>query len=253
MTRDETRSKEEQWVLEEKYGGFVNPHFEEDRKRLAAGEPVAYVIGSQPFLDLKIFLDSKPLIPRPETEWWTEQLLTHVGRVGRLTSNMALLDLCAGSGAIGCAMLATLPEAHVYFGEIDSRHEATIRKNIEMNNLDLTRAHIGIGDLFAPFPTIRFDIIACNPPYVPRGRELPVSVADFEPAAALFAGADGLELMRRIAVELPAHLNQDGIAWIECDSEHATEARALFERAGFSTRIMQDQYGSPRVLIVSFT
>ncbi len=68
--------KDAQWLLEEKYGGLRNPRFEKDRERLAKGEPVAYVIGCQPFLGLKIHLDSHPLIPRPETEWWTEQLLT---------------------------------------------------------------------------------------------------------------------------------------------------------------------------------
>ena len=74
----DTLTKEEQWVLEEKYGQKeitdVNPHFEEDRRRLAEGEPIAYVIGWQPFLGLKIYLDSHPLIPRPETEWWVNRL-----------------------------------------------------------------------------------------------------------------------------------------------------------------------------------
>ena len=246
MTRDEIRSKEERWVLEEKYAGRAGAHgFATDCARLAVGEPVAYVIGWQPFLDLKIYLDSHPLIPRPETEWWVEQLLSNV----RLTkSYIRVLDLCAGSGAIGCAALARLSEAGVWFGEIDPAHETTIRKNIEMNGLDAARAHIGIGDLFAPLGGEQFNVIACNPPYVPSGRTLPVSVTDYEPVTALYAGADGLDLIRHIASELPAHLNQDGIAWVECDSAHAEEARALFERAGLSAQIRADQYGAPRVI-----
>src|SRR3990167_2465909 len=129
-------------------------------------EPEAYVIGWQPFLGLKIYLDSRPLIPRPETEHLTEQLLKHVGT--SYVPTLKFLDLCAGSGAIGCAALARLPEAQVYFGEIDPAHEATILKNIRENGLDESpafakasagkRADIRIGDLFEPFAGMRFDI-----------------------------------------------------------------------------------------------
>ena|SRR6185369_9734818 len=242
-------TKDERWLLDEKYGGVATPQFEADKKRLASGEPVAYVIGSQPFLGLTIALDSKPLIPRVETESWTDDLLTHVGRT---TSNMEFLDLCAGSGAIGCAALSRLPDAHVYFGEIDPVHEPTIRKNIRDNKLDEGRATIGIGDLFEPFGDTIFDVIASNPPYVPDARALPASVASHEPAQALFAGEDGLRVIRRIAEALPRHLKQGGEAWIECDSAHASDACALFTDRGFSAEIRNDQYGDPRVLVVSY-
>lgn len=241
-------TKDEQWVLDEKYLGLRDPEFEADRGRLACGEPVAYVIGWQPFLGLKIYLESRPLIPRPETEWWTEQLLTNVGR---LTSHIRALDLCAGSGAIGCAMLKAFPTAQVYFGEIDPAHEATIRKNIAMNGLDTTRAHIGIGDLFAPFSDQTFDIVACNPPYIPAGRELPASVAEYEPAGALYAGTDGLNLIRRIATELPYHLTPGGQAWIECDISNSEAAQKLFATARMQSEVIHDQYGVPRIVVVT--
>jgi len=245
-------------------------------------EPLAYIIGDQPFLGLKIFLDSRPLIPRPETEWWVEQLIAAI--LGTSASDgerheqifsrklcalqnrgneLRFLDLCAGSGAIGCAALARLPNAQVYFGEIDPAHEATMLKNIRENSLDASRAHIFIGDLFEPFSNMRFDVIAANPPYIPTGRVLPASVADYEPARALYAGADGLDLIRRIAKELPKHLakggsachptNQvGGVAWIECDSAHAETACALFSAQGFDAKIKSDQYSVPRVIVVSF-
>jgi len=241
MTRDE------QWLLEEKYHGKESAEYEADKKRLAGGEPLAYVIGWQPFLGLKIYLDSKPLIPRPETEWWTEQLLTHVGH---RMSYMRFLDLCAGSGAIGCAALAKLSGAQVYFGEIDPAHEKTILKNIRENNLDESRASVRIGDLFEPFGDMRFDIIAANPPYIPADRVLDKSVADFEPSQALYAGADGLDLIRRIATELPKHLAPGGEAWIEVDSAHAAAACALFQAEGLSAEIRADQYDKPRVIVV---
>ncbi len=276
-------TKDEQWVLEEKYGGTPGAAFESDKGRLALGEPVAYVIGSQPFLGLTVYLDSHPLIPRSETEWWTEQLITTLtpqsttgaisealrrptGRAGGkfLAKNysvlrnhasgapLTFLDLCAGSGAIGCAALKTLPDAHVTFAEIEPAHKETIIKNIRENNLDSDRAEIVVGDLFAPLANRRFDVIACNPPYIPTARSLEKSVADFEPPAALFSGSEGLDLIRRIALELPAHLTERGSAWIECDSAHADVAAALFSAQGFSTEVRNDQYGVQRVLVVSF-
>jgi HemK-like putative methylase len=244
-------------------------------------KPLAYIIGDQPFLGLKIYLDSKPLIPRPETEWWTEQLIAAIletsasdgERHEQIFSRklcvpknrgdeFRFLDLCAGSGAIGCAALARLPNAQVYFGEIDSAHEKTILKNIRENNLDESptfakassgkRAHVCIGDLFEPFGEIKFDVIAANPPYIPKDRELPKSVANYEPALALYAGDDGLDLIRRIAKELQNHLAKNGIAWIECDSPEAEIARALFSAEGFNAEIKNDQYGAPRIIVVSF-
>lgn len=243
--------KEEQWLLEEKYQGVASLEFEKDKARLAAGEPLAYVIGSIPFLGLTVHLDSKPLIPRPETEWWVEKMLEQIaaGSAGRACS---FLDLCAGSGAIGCTVLNSLPHMIVSFGEIDPAHETTIRKNIRENKLDASRATIGIGDLFAPFQNQTFDFIASNPPYIPEKRALPKSVADFEPAQALFGGADGLAIIRRIAAELPHRLNPGGTAWIECDSEHVQAARDLFVAQGCTAEMRSDQYGISRFLVLSY-
>ena len=289
-------TKDERWLLEEKYAGDRTSAFEVDRERLACGEPLGYVIGWQPFLGLKINLDSHPLIPRPETEWWTEQLLSSLlhpspgggadpgasaarssmvipapkgscagiceGEAERGSSqeeptrppnphcrkSLSFLDLCAGSGAIGCAALAKLPDARVYFGELDPAHEATIRKNIRENNLDASRADIRIGDLFEPFGNMTFDVIAANPPYIPAGRELPASVTGYEPALALTAGKDGLAVIRRIAHELPKRLAPGGVAWIECDSAHAAAACALFAEQGLAANVLADQYGTLRIV-----
>jgi len=208
-------------------------------------EPLAYTFGDQPFLGLKIYLDSRPLIPRPETEWWTEKLLAHVGFP---KPHMKFLDLCAGSGAIGCAALKMLSDAQVYFGEIDQRHEATILKNIRENHLDAERAHVCIGDLFEPFDDTAFDVIAANPPYIPSNRKLPKSVADYEPPLALYAGVNGLNIIRRIATSVRCHLTETGVLWCECDSSTADIARVLFAEQGFKTEILLDQYGAPRVI-----
>lgn len=251
-------TKDEQWLVEEKYFGEKTAKYEIDKNRLAKGEPLGYVIGWQPFLGLKIHLDSRPLIPRSETEWWTEKMLMAVATKTAKNlkrpseSKFRFLDLCAGSGAIGCAALAQLSNTKIFFGEIDPIHRETILKNIRENDLDESRIDIRIGDLFAPFGHMNFDFIATNPPYIPTGRTLPESITKWEPGSALRAGADGLALIRRIASQLSLHLRPGGEAWIECDSEHIKVARSLFEARGLLTEACADQYGAPRVIVVSF-
>ncbi|HVW71836.1 MAG TPA: peptide chain release factor N(5)-glutamine methyltransferase [Candidatus Paceibacterota bacterium] len=252
-------------LIRDKYGGQAHEAgIQADQARLAAGEPVAYVIGWQPFLGLTIYLDSKPLIPRPETEWWAEELINALSpeRLAlahhRLPKGPALLrsghplrvlDLCAGSGAIGCAILKHCTSARVTFAELVPEHEATIWKNIRENGLDESRAEVRIGDLFAPLAGERFDIIASNPPYIPESRELDRSVTNFEPREALRAGDDGLALIRRIAEEAPEHLHPGGELWLECDSEHADAARDLIAARAQRAELRTDPYGRPRVVV----
>ncbi len=262
----ERYTHEERQLLEEKYAHIPCAAFEADRKRLAAGEPVAYVIGTQPFLGLSIHLNSRPLIPRPETEGWVEDVLydrfmVSVGQGAptrmRITSAPSetssrpprVLDLCAGSGAIGCAILKYVPDAEVWFAEIDPAHETTIQKNIRENGLDASRAHIVIGDLFESLDE-RFDVILTNPPYIPEGRTLPESVTAYEPSTALFAGTDGLGIIARIAASAAEHLRPSGELWLECDSVHAEEVGRLVALGGAShVDIRNDLYGRPRVVV----
>jgi release factor glutamine methyltransferase len=224
----------------------------EDLIRLASGEPLAYVIGWIPFLGLSLRLDSHPLIPRPETEWWTEVLITHI-REEYGNTPIRVLDLCAGSGAIGLAVLQALESAHVSFAELSPVHTALIAMNLDENRLDRDRADIRSGDLFAPFLSERFTIIATNPPYIPEDRELEPSVMQYEPHEALFAGGDGLSIIRRIVAEAPDHLLPGGELWMECDTSNAEQAGSLMRERGFSSvEIRNDHYGRPRIVVGYF-
>lgn len=238
-------------LIRDKYDGNATADLGKDLERLAAGEPLAYVIGWIPFLDLCIYLGSKPLIPRPETEWWTEVLIKHLqARFGSAPLNV--LDLCAGSGAIGLAILKHLPQATVTFIELDEQHLPLIHKNLLKNDINPARANVLSGNLFAPLSRVddSFDIIATNPPYVPNDRTLDSSVTDFEPAQALFAGTDGLTVIQRIATETPLYLRADGELWLECDTGHATVAASLVTRGGAEgVEIRTDLYGRPRLIV----
>lgn len=236
-------------LIRDKYGGDETADTRADIERLTAGEPLAYVIGWIPFLGLRIDLESHPLIPRPETEYWTEVLIERLRkRFG--DKPFSLLDLCAGSGAIGLAVLKTFPNARVGFGELEQEHTQLIAKNIEVNGLDQSRAVVRRGNLFAPFFDEEFDAIATNPPYVPSGRVLDESVTAYEPARALYAGTRGLDLIARIAREAPRHMAEDGELWMECDIDNIEAAQSLVLEGGASrVDIRTDQYGRPRTLV----
>lgn len=242
-------ARDRELLIRDKYAGDRTADLTADRARLVAGEPLAYVIGWVPFLGLSIGLRSKPLIPRAETEWWTELLLAHLAERYEETP-FSLLDLCAGSGAIGLAVLARFPKARVTFVEREPAHTETIRENLSKNGLDASRASIHAHDLFAAFTGERFDIIATNPPYVPEGRVLDASVTQHEPPEALYAGPDGLALIRRIAAGAPQHLAPQGELWMECDQDNAESARTLLLQGGaHEARMHTDLYGRPRIVV----
>ena len=236
-------------LIRDKYAGDASQDLSEDLARLKKGEPLAYVIGWVPFLSLRIGLDSKPLIPRAETEWWTDAL------IARLTQQFGnapfrMLDLCAGSGAIGLAVLKAFPNARVSFGEIVPEHVRQIKENLEANGLDASRADIRRSDVFDAFPGERFEYIITNPPYIPEKRPLDRSVTEFEPKEALYAGPDGLSLIRTIANDAKRHLASPGELWMECDIDNIEEAARLLRTGGAGrAEIRTDLYSRPRVVV----
>tara|TARA_R110000824_G_scaffold401771_1_gene615356 strand:- start:63573 stop:64304 length:732 start_codon:yes stop_codon:yes gene_type:complete len=237
------------FLIRDKYNGDASVDLTADLARLKSGEPLAYVIGWVPFLNLKMYLSSHPLIPRPETEWWTQACIQE----NKTTASLRALDLCAGSGAIGLALLDGLPESHVSFAELSPEHSQQIADNLTANGLDASRADIRTSDVFEAFGDERWNLIVCNPPYIPSGRKLEASVTDFEPSEALFSGPDGMELIRRIVSELPKHLLPGGQVWLECDISNIAETSALLTAAGCSVEIRNDQYGRPRVVVGYFS
>ena len=239
---------EKKWLLEEKYGGEKSEDFFTDLERLKAGEPLGYVIGYVPFLDTKIFLDSKPLIPRVETEFWVEKVIESIKGAGPTAPR--LLDLCAGSGAIGVAVAKAIPKSHITFGEVDSTHLPTIAKNLKENDIDCTRYQVFQSDLFANI-TGQFDFILCNPPYINESlnRE-DESVKNFEPHLALYGGKDGLELIENIVNESFSFLADDGELWLEHEPEQTKAIHKLASRNKYAVTTHKDQYGVERYSIL---
>ena len=207
-----------------------------------------YARGQVPFLECTIFLDSRPLIPRTETEFWTEIAIKQIGTRNTVTC----LDLFAGSGAIGVAVLKHCPNARVDFSEIDPRHFPTIRKNIESNGIDTSRTHIYQTDVFSNISD-QYDFILANPPYISRERmhDVEQSVREHEPEGALYARNDGFELIEKTLIGLTSHLTTSGIAFIEHEPFQIERIKATAHIHNLSAETMKDQYGIDRFTILT--
>lgn len=211
-----------------------------------------YARGWVPFLDCRIYLDSRPLIPRLETEYWVEEAIQECSANSGQGSAMKCLDLFAGSGAIGVAVLKHLPGSRVDFGEIDTEHFPTIKKNITENGVDETRARIIETDVWSMIPD-RYDYVFANPPYLDESRRARIqdSVLAHEPASALFAEEGGFSLIRRTMEGLREHLLPGGILYIEHDPEQTSLLASLATSFGLVAETRTDQFGLDRFTVIS--
>lgn len=235
------RENEINLLLRDKYKGVKAEEFLKDVDRLSNGEPLAYVIGWVPFFGAKIYLDSKPLIPRTETEYLVSVIAKEIENNGN--RNMKILDLCAGSGCIGISLLKKFPSLKVDFAEIDESHHETIRRNLRENNLDQNNSKIFGGDLFQNIPD-SYDLIVSNPPYInpELSERIGASVLEHEPKIALFGGKDGIEIINKILEQAPSHLNENGVLYLE----HEPEQVEHLSKNPMYIESIKDQYGVTR-------
>jgi release factor glutamine methyltransferase len=208
-------------------------------KRRRAREPIAYLRGEREFYGRSFRVDSRVLIPRPDTEALVDVALE---RTADLSLSMRLLDLCTGSGCVAITIARQRPTSRVIGTDISADALQVARENA----LRLGAYNVALreSDLFADVPE-RFDIVTANPPYI-ASSEVPTlmpDVRDFEPRLALDGGSDGLDLIRRIVDEAPGHLERDGILATEVGAGEARAVRALFEAAGYREIRIDRDYG----------
>jgi release factor glutamine methyltransferase len=207
-------------------------------KRRRAYEPIAYLRGEREFYGLKFRVDKRVLVPRPDTETLVDAALA---RSTHVSMSMRQLDLCTGSGCVAIAMARQRPTASVFASDISSDALAVARDNA----LRLGAYNVAFveSDLFAAFAGKRFDVITANPPYIATGElaTLMPDVRDHEPRLALDGGADGLDIVRRIVKDAPAHLTPGGVLAMEIGAGEAPATVALFEAQGFAdVRVHRD-------------
>jgi release factor glutamine methyltransferase len=249
--------------------------FEDGVARRAAGEPVAYIRGIKEFHGLAFVVDSRALIPRPETEALVDAGVAEVmGRLARRAGEagggagaggdpIRIADIGTGSGAIAVALAVELRRRRVTMG----RHVTVAATDVSPDALDLAREN-AVGhaaadgmrfieaDLLPPvLPDggAPFDVIVANLPYVRSDAiaGLPLA-ASFEPRLALDGGADGLDVIRELLARLPEALAGDGVALLEigADQGETAPAAVVATLAGWRASVLPDLAGLPRVLRV---
>lgn len=208
-------------------------------------EPVAHLVGRREFWSLPLAVSPDVLVPRPDSETLlSEALVRFVGRSPRL-----ILDLGTGSGALLLAALSQWREAVGLGVDRSAAAIAMARANAEGLGFG-ERASFIVGD-WADALDARFDLVLCNPPYIPEGTPLMADVALFEPALALFGGADGLAPYRRLFPGVSRLLAPSGAALFEFGDGQAGALLEMADGLGLHAQIANDLAGRPRVIILT--
>jgi release factor glutamine methyltransferase len=203
--------------------------------RRAAREPVAYILGRRDFRRLTLAVDPRVLIPRPETELLVEVGLS-LGRGARVA------DVGTGSGAVALALKDERPDLDVWGIDLSNGAVAVARDNASRLGLD---ASFLVGDLLGE-ADVAFDAVLANLPYVRDGEELAPEISLYEPASALFAGADGLFVIRRLL----GMVSGVPVVALEIGFDQGDAVAELVAAAGFpSVERLRDLAGHERVVV----
>ncbi len=235
-----------QKVLLEKYDGIESEAYRVDCARIDAHEPWEYVLGVADFLGTKIDLSYRPMIPRDETAFWVEKVIQEWQGKGPLRA----LDLYAGSGNIGIALLAHLPEAHVTFSELDEKLLPQIARSLELNGIDPSRATLIAGDSLEKVEGT-FDLICANPPYIDPAAEADMDPEmRYEPHIAFFGSTDGYGHHRELIREGRKYLTGRGVLYGEFDMTQAGEIKKLLATTDWKYELWNDPYGHEGVMVL---
>lgn len=217
--------------------------FDELAARRRAGEPLQYIEGRLPFGPIDVSVDPRVLVPRPETEQLFELA------VSESTDPHVIVDLCTGSGNLALALKHTFPQAVVHATDISTDAVQVAESNARDAGLEI---EVSVGDLFDPLPRHlegKVDLIVANPPYLAERElaDLPVDVRDHEPVAALVAGANGDEVLARIAEESGRWLRPGGVVVCEIGEFHGPAIAGHF--ASLGGEVFPDLNGRDRFIV----
>jgi release factor glutamine methyltransferase len=206
--------------------------FQDYARRRTQREPVAYILGRKGFRRIELEVDTRVLIPRPETEHVVEAALG-------LPAGARVVDVGTGSGAIALALADERPDLRVIGTDVSPGALAVARANAERLGLAVEFLE---GDLLEPV-TGPVDAVVSNPPYVRVGEDLPPEITRYEPDVALYAGRDGLDVYRRLA---PAVSGVPFVAF-EVAGWNAEAVGDLLE--GYEIEVLRDLAGIDRVVV----
>jgi release factor glutamine methyltransferase len=211
--------------------------------RRIAGLPLEHVLGWAAFCGLRIAVEPGIFVPRRRTEFLARQAAALAG------PRAVVVDLCCGSGAVGAAVAAAGSGIELHAVDIDPAAVRCARRNVAPAG-----GHVYAGDLYQPLPATirgRVSVLVANVPYIPTGeiRLLPAEAREHEPRVALDGGADGLDVLRRVASAAPLWLAPGGHLLIETSEGQVPRAVAAMARSGLIPSVARSGELSATVLI----
>ncbi len=213
--------------------------------RRIAGLPLEQVLGWAEFCGLRIAVDPGVFVPRRRTEFLVRQAVA-LARLGAV-----VVDLCCGSGAVGAALVAAVGRVELYAVDIDPAAVRCARRNVATAG-----GQVYEGDLYEPLPAGlrgRVDVLVANAPYVPTEAIglLPPEARLHEPRVALDGGADGLDVLRRVAAAAPRWLAPGGHLLMETGEHQAPQSIEAFARHGLIPRLARSDELNATVVIAT--
>ena len=202
---------------------------------------MAYIIGEWEFYGLPLDISRDVLIPRLDTEVLAEQAILAARAAGE---GCRVLDLCAGSGCVGLAVAANVPECRVVLADLSEGALRVCKQNIRRCDLNARVTCLSADAKLPPLPALwDFDVIVCNPPYIHSGEiaGLDASVRDYEPHQALDGGDDGLDFYRAVASKWKGALRLGGTLLFEVGMGQAPDVERILGKNGYeNVRSFQD-------------
>ncbi|MDA1313589.1 MAG: peptide chain release factor N(5)-glutamine methyltransferase [Acidobacteria bacterium] len=221
-------------------------HFDDCLGQRISGKPTQYITGVQEFYGIAFRVEPGVLIPRPETELLVEEALSRASRKERI------LDLGTGSGCVAVSIKANAPATSITAADISGRALRVARRNAAEHGLPLDFVRCDLDTAFQP---LSFDMVVCNPPYVPL-KDLPGLQQELrhEPSEALFGGQDGLAIYRRLMATVGRILKPGGWLLLELGYNGRSAVEEMFSESEWHPPIVRaDLAGIDRVLAVRRT
>ncbi len=223
-------------------------------------EPLAYIVGSMPFLDLMFIARPPVLIPRSETEEWTSKLIAQLKKLSeKEQKELIILDLCTGSGCIGISLAHAFPFAQI--DAVDKAEYALALANENAEIQSIKNIEFFLGNLFEPLPkNKKYDLIVANPPYIDKATWsiLEPSVKNWEDYDALVAEDHGMYLVKKIIAESPLFLKKKSVLeaqsikqlWIEIGYDQGPASLDFAQKSGYSNaKVIQDYMHINRLIM----
>lgn len=239
MTREKLILNAKREITDKEYAKILKM-----TSRRKKGEPLQYILGSTEFMSLEFFVGEGVLIPRQDTETFTEIVLDMLSHEKAYN----VLDICTGSGCIGISLAYYRENVRADLIDISDTAAETARRNAAHNDVE-ERVSIYKCDILKEYPDKKYDIIVSNPPYIESDviQTLQTEVRDYEPHLALDGGADGLLFYRRIIEIAPKLLNKDGIIAFEIGYNQGETVSSMMS-AFNNVQVIKDLCGNDRVV-----